>query len=465
VSRANDFDLMVVGGGPGGYTAAIRASQLGLNTALIERDALGGVCLNWGCIPTKALLECAELINDIRGAQRFGIDATLNSIDLAKIVGHSRKTADGLSAGVAWLLKKNGITHIVGEARLTEKGRLTVTPPQGSAREYRTPHTVLATGATLRSLPGTPDDPRIWSAREAMVPDAVPDTLTVIGAGAIGVEFASFYADLGTRVTLVEAAERIVPAEDPDISHHLEKSLAARGITCLTGTGFERVDPDESGLTVHLHSVGDTKPIRCDRLLIAVGVTANTADLGLEKLGVTLDRGFIAVDDFGATNVAGVYAIGDVAGPPWLAHKAAHEGTACVEKIAGLDPVAIARRAIPGCIYARPQVASIGLNEADATASGLTVRIGRFNLKANGKALASGHADGFTKVLVDSETGELLGAHMIGHGVSEQIQGFAVALGAELTDSELEATVFPHPTQSESIHEAVLDAAGIAINH
>ncbi len=464
MSKVNDYDLMVIGGGPGGYSAAIRSSQLGLKTALIEKAELGGVCLNWGCIPTKALLHCAELVNDIRSASKYGIDVTLNSIDIALMVGHSRNTASRLSSGVAYLIKKNGIDVIEGSAALKEPCVVTVSGATGE-RDYRSPHIVVATGATLRNLPDLdPQSPRVWSARDAMTPDANPGSLVVIGAGAIGVEFASFYADVGASVTLVEAADRILPTEDPEISARMQKALKSRGITCHTSTFFDSFTDGADQGVVQVRSGDTVSDIACDRVLVAVGVSANTDGLGLDSLGVALDRGFIQTDAHGATNVAGLYAIGDVAGAPWLAHKAVHEGVVCIEHLAGVDAKPAGERLIPGCIYARPQVASIGLTEPAAREAGRNFSVGRFDLQANGKALASGHGDGMVKVILDDDTGEILGAHMIGYGVSEQIQGYAIAMGAELTNKEFEEVVFPHPTQSEAMHEAVLDAEGIALN-
>ena len=465
MSKENDYDLMVVGGGPGGYTAAIRASQLGLKTALVERAELGGVCLNWGCIPTKALLHCAELVHDIQNASRYGIDATLHKVDIGAMVGHSRKTAERLSKGVAYLMQKNRIDVLTGQATLTGKGQLQVDDGASGVRTYRSPHIILATGASLRALPGLdPREPAVWSARDAMVPDELPASLVVIGAGAIGVEFASFYADLGCQVTLVEGAERILPTEDAEISARMARSLGSRGIVCLTSTFYDSAVVRDDHVDVTVTSNGGSQTVTAERVLVAVGVSANTDGLGLESLQVELSKGFISTDAYGATNVAGLYAIGDVAGAPWLAHKAVHEGVACVEKLAGLNPKPAGERLVPGCIYARPQVASIGMSEAQAQATGRAIKVGRFDLQANGKALASGHEDGLVKVVLDAGSGEILGAHMIGHGVSEQIQGYAIAMGAEITEHEFDEVIFPHPTQSEAMHEALLDANNAAIN-
>ena len=465
MSKANDYDLIVIGGGPGGYTAAIRGSQLGLKTALVEKATLGGVCLNWGCIPTKALLHCAEVIHDIQQAASFGITATIDNIDIAAVVAHSRQTAERLSKGVAFLMRKNQIDVLSGTASIAERGVLHVDLENGNARTCRSRHIIIATGASLRLLPGLEtDNDRIWTAREAMMPGKIPESLVIIGAGAIGVEFASFYADMGTQVTLVEAADRILPTEDDEISARMLKALSARGISCLTNTLCDGVTTDDQQATVELRSADNTQRLLCERLLVAVGVTANTDGLGIEELGVTVNEGFISTDADGATNVSGLYAIGDVSGPPWLAHKAVHEGIACVEKIAGLHPKPAGERLVPGCIYARPQIASIGLTETAARKAGKAIKVGRYDLQANGKALASGHGHGMVKVILDEVSGELLGAHMIGHGVSEQIQGYAIAMGAEITENEFDEIIFPHPTQSEAMHEALLDANGLAIN-
>lgn len=465
MSNANDYDLIVIGGGPGGYSAAIRGSQLGLKTALVEKADLGGVCLNWGCIPTKALLHCAELLHDIRLANRYGIDASVNTVDIGAMVAHSRETAERLSKGVAYLMQKNSIDVLQGHGVVKERGVLHVTLANGNSKDFRSPHIVIATGARLRLLPGLDaSDDCIWTAREAMVPTKIPASLVIIGAGAIGVEFASFYADLGAKVTLVEGADRILPTEDEEISARMAKALSSRGIECLTQTLFDGVVTAEGEATVTVRQGDKRQILTCERLLIAVGVEANTQDLGLEQLGVALDRGFIKTNVHGATNLAGLYAIGDVAGAPWLAHKAVHEGVACVENIAGLHSKPAGERLVPGCIYARPQVASIGMTESAARESGRPVKIGRHDLQANGKALASGHGNGLVKVILDDVTGEILGAHMIGHGVSEQIQGYAIAMGGEITAHEFEEVIFPHPTQSEAMHEALLDASGIAIN-
>lgn len=460
------FDLMVVGGGPGGYVAAIRAAQLGFKTALVEREHLGGVCLNWGCIPTKALLKGAEVAHTLHTADSFGFSVDNIRFDINKLVEHSRKVAGRLTQGIAYLMKKNAITVIDGEARITDKCRLTV-HKDGVDTEYRADHIVLATGARARNLPGIAvDGDPIWGAREAMTPKALPGRLLVIGAGAIGVEFASLYRDLGSEVTLVEAVDRILPAEDSEISALADKAFRARGIAIHTGTTVASVETNGAGTRALLRGKdGSEQAIDVDRVILAVGITGNIENLGLEALGVTTERGFIVTDEHCRTNVVGLYAIGDVAGPPWLAHKASHEGVYCVERIAGVSNAhPIDRTRIPGCTYCRPQVASIGFTEEQAKKTGRAIRVGRFNLTANGKALALGDSQGLVKTIFDATTGELLGAHMIGPEVTEQIQGFAIARSLEATEAELAGTVFPHPTLSEAMHESILAALDRAIH-
>jgi len=460
------FDLMVVGGGPGGYVAAIRAAQLGFKTALVEREHLGGVCLNWGCIPTKALLRGAEVAHTLHNADAFGFSVDNIQFDISKLVAHSRGVASRLTQGIAYLMKKNAITVIDGEARVSDKCRLTV-HKDGVDTEYQADHILLATGARARNLPGiTVDGDRVWGAREAMTPEALPDRLLVIGAGAIGVEFASLYRDLGSEVTLVEAVDRILPAEDSEISALADKAFRTRGIAIHTGTTVSAVEPHGSGARVLLRSSdGQEQAVEVDKVILAVGITGNIDNLGLEALGVTTDRGFIVTDERCRTNVVGLYAIGDVAGPPWLAHKASHEGVYCVERIAGVAGAhPLDKTRIPGCTYCRPQVASIGLTEEQARKTGRAIRVGRFNLAANGKALAIADSQGLVKTVIDDATGELLGAHMIGPEVTEQIQGFAIARSLEATEVELAGTVFPHPTLSEAMHESILAALDRAIH-
>ncbi|MFA7555749.1 MAG: dihydrolipoyl dehydrogenase [Spongiibacteraceae bacterium] len=459
------YDLIVVGGGPGGYVAAIRAAQLGFKTALIEKQELGGVCLNWGCIPTKALLRGADVAHTLKEAEHFGFNLGEVTFDIKKLVQHSRSTASKLSQGIGYLMKKNGITVIKGTASLLDKDLLAVTTDNNTIN-CSAKHIILATGATARNLPSIKiDGDRIWGAREAMTPTQLPEKLLVIGAGAIGVEFASLYNDLGSEVTLVEALERITPAEDEEISALAKKAFTKRGIKILTNTTLTKLTTSSNCATAILNSNGEEQSITVDRVILAVGISGNIQQLGLETLGVKTDRGFICTDEFNKTNVVGLYAIGDVAGPPWLAHKASHEAVICVEKIAGVDGVkALNKTRIPGCTYCRPQIASIGLTEAQAVAKGYELRVGRFNLSANGKALAMHDAEGLVKTIFDKNSGELLGAHMIGPEVTEQIQGFGIAQQLEATEHELLHTVFAHPTISEAMHESILDGLGIAIH-
>lgn len=463
---AQHFDLMVVGGGPGGYVAAIRAAQLGFKTALVEREHLGGICLNWGCIPTKALLRGAEVAHTLHNAEAFGFSVDNVGFDIRKLVAHSRSVAGRLTQGIGYLMKKNGITVIDGEAKVSDKCLLTVTR-DGKDETYKADHILLATGARPRNLPGIAiDGDRIWGAREAMTPEALPERLLVIGAGAIGVEFASLYDDLGSDVTLVEAVDRILPAEDEEVSALADKLFRKRGMAIHTATTVSAVENTANGVRATLKgSDGNEEAIEVDRVILAVGITGNIENLGLEALGVTTDRGFITTDDYCRTNLVGLYAIGDVAGAPWLAHKASHEGVLCVEKIAGVEGVKpLDPNRVPGCTYCRPQVASIGLTETQARATGRAIKVGRIDLASNGKALALKDSDGFVKTLFDSASGELLGAHMIGPEVTEQIQGFGIAQALEATEHELMHTIFAHPTLSESMHEAVLDSVGIAIH-
>jgi dihydrolipoamide dehydrogenase len=462
---ADQYDLIVIGGGPGGYVAAIRAAQLGFKTALVEQADLGGVCLNWGCIPTKTLLRGAEVAHTLRHAEQFGFTVQGVQFDIGKLVKHSRSVAERLSQGIAYLMKKHGIAVLQGHARVSAKCELTI-EHEGNSAVYRADHIVLATGARARQLSALPiDGTLIWGAREAMTPEALPRRLLVVGAGAIGVEFASLYSDLGSEVTLVEALERILPVEDAEISTLAHEAFSARGIRIHTGTRVETAQMRGGEVTALLiDKQGKEQSITVDRVIVAVGIIGNIEDLGLEALGVTTARGFIQTDAFGATNVVGLYAVGDVAGPPWLAHKASHEAVLCVEHIAGRAVKPLRRDTIPGCTYCRPQIASIGLTEAAAIAAGHSVRVGRFRFNANGKALAIDDAHGLVKTIFDERTGELLGAHMIGPEVTEQIQGFGIARTLEATEAELMHTVFAHPTLSEAMHESVLDAFGRALH-
>ncbi|HEX8573373.1 MAG TPA: dihydrolipoyl dehydrogenase [Allosphingosinicella sp.] len=452
------YDLIVLGSGPGGYVAAIRASQLGMKVAIVEREKLGGICLNWGCIPTKALLRTSEIYHYMTHASAYGLVAEKPGFDLAKIVDRSRKVAGQLNAGVKGLMKKNKVTVVEGEGKLAGKGKLQVGDKSLEAR-----HILIATGARARDLPfAKADGERIWTYRHAMVPKVMPTRLLVIGSGAIGVEFASFYSDMGAEVTIVEMLDRILPVEDEDVSAFVHKQLAKQGMKIHVSSGVEKLETGPNGVKATLKG-GDVQEF--SHAIVAIGIVPNTENIGLEALGVKTDRGHIAVDGFGRTNVEGVYAIGDVTGPPWLAHKASHEGVVCVEAIAGGKPHPFETWNIPGCTYSRPQVASVGLTEAKAKEGGRKVRVGKFPFIGNGKAIALGEAEGFVKTVFDAETGELLGAHMVGAEVTELIQGYAVARQLETTEADLMHTIFPHPTLSEMMHESVLDAYGRAVHY
>jgi dihydrolipoamide dehydrogenase len=455
---ADSYDLIVLGSGPGGYVAAIRASQLGLKVAIVEREKLGGICLNWGCIPTKALLRTSEINHYLTHASAYGLSAEKVSFDLAKIVDRSRKVAGQLNAGVKGLMKKNKVTVVEGEGKLAGKGILQV-----GDKTLQAKHIIVATGARARDLPfAKADGERIWTYRHAMVPNAMPTKLLVIGSGAIGVEFASFYSDMGAEVTIVEMLDRILPVEDEDVSAFVHKALTKQGMKLHVASGVEKLETSASGVRATLKG-GDVQDF--SHAIVAIGIVPNTENIGLEALGVKTERGHIAVDGFGRTNVEGIYAIGDVTGPPWLAHKASHEGVVCVEAIAGGKPHAFETWNIPGCTYSRPQVASVGLTEARAKEQGRKVKVGKFPFIGNGKAIALGEAEGFVKTVFDAETGELLGAHMVGAEVTELIQGYAVARQLETTEEDLMHTVFPHPTLSEMMHESVLDAYGRAVHY
>jgi dihydrolipoamide dehydrogenase len=457
----SNFDLVVIGGGPGGYVAAIRASQLGFSTALVEKEQLGGICLNWGCIPTKALLRTAEIKTLIEHAEDFGLKVGPIKVDLKAVVDRSRKISAQLVGGIKHLMKKNKITVFEGHGRLKGGGKISVDTSAGT-QEISAKHIILATGATARSLPGIePDGKLIWAARHAMMPEALPKSLLIIGSGAIGIEFASFYRTLGTEVTVVELQNRILPQEDEEISTLAQKSFEKQGIKFLLGTSVEKLSKDKDSVKVSLQGKEQT----FDRVVLAVGIVGNTSDIGLEKTKVKIEKGQIVVNEWSQTAESGIYAIGDVTGAPWLAHKASHEGIICVEKIAGLphvQPLKVLN--IPGCTYSLPQVASIGLTEAQAKAAGHDLKVGRFPYKANGKALALGETDGLIKTIFDNKTGALLGAHMIGAEVTELIQGFGIAKTLETTEAELMHSIFPHPTLSEMMHESVLDAYKQAIH-
>jgi dihydrolipoamide dehydrogenase len=459
---ADTYDLIVLGSGPGGYVAAIRASQLGLTTAIVEREKLGGICLNWGCIPTKALLRTSEINHYLTHAAAYGLTAEKVSFDLAKIVDRSRKVAGQLNAGVKGLMKKNKITVLEGEGAIVGKGRLTVTK-DGAKTELQAKHIIVATGARARDLPfAKADGNKIWTYRHAMVPKEMPTKLLVIGSGAIGVEFASFYSDMGAEVTIVEMLDRILPVEDEDVSAFVHKALTKQGMKIHVSSGVDKLETTGSGVRATLKG-GAVEEF--SHAIVAIGIVPNTENIGLEALGVTTNRGHIVTDGYGRTNVEGIYAIGDVTGPPWLAHKASHEGVICVEAIAGKKPHPMETGNIPGCTYSRPQVASVGLTEAKAKESGLKVKVGKFPFIGNGKAIALGEAEGFVKTVFDESTGELLGAHMVGAEVTELIQGYVVARQLETTEADLMHTIFPHPTLSEMMHESVLDAYGRAIHY
>ncbi|HEY0313423.1 MAG TPA: dihydrolipoyl dehydrogenase [Allosphingosinicella sp.] len=459
---ADTYDLIVLGSGPGGYVAAIRAAQLGMKVAIVEREKLGGICLNWGCIPTKALLRTSEIYHYMTHASAYGLIAEKPGFDLAKIVDRSRKVAGQLNAGVKGLMKKNKITVVEGDGALTGKGGLKVVK-DGKTTALQSKHIIVATGARARDLPfAKADGERIWTYRHAMVPKVMPTKLLVIGSGAIGVEFASFYSDMGAEVTIVEMLDRILPVEDEDISAFVHKALTKQGMKILTSSGVEKLETGPNGVKATLKG-GDVQDF--SHCIVAIGIVPNTEGVGLEALGVKTDRGHIATDGYGRTNVEGLYAIGDVTGPPWLAHKASHEGVVCVEAIAGKNPHPFETWNIPGCTYSRPQVASVGLTEAKAKEGGRAVKVGKFPFIGNGKAIALGEAEGFVKTVFDAQTGELLGAHMVGAEVTELIQGYAVARQLETTEADLMETVFPHPTLSEMMHESVLDAYGRAIHY
>ena len=463
----NTFDLVVVGAGPGGYVAAIRAAQLGMKVAIVEREHLGGICLNWGCIPTKALLRSSEIYHLLHRLDEFGFSADNISFDAKKIVARSRAVADQLSKGVAHLLKKNKVTIIQGEGHLAGTGKLQVSNGGKKATDVEAKHIVIATGARARDLPNIQADGKlIWSYKEAMVPDAVPKSLLVIGSGAIGVEFASFYRRLGADVTVIEIIDRILPVEDEEISAAALKAFQKQGMKIYTGTSVDAVKKGKGNATATIkHKDGVSESVTVERVILAVGITGNTENIGLEEAGVKVDRGHIVINEWMETSVPGVYAIGDVCGPPWLAHKASHEGVICVEKIAGIKNIhPIDTSNIPGCTYCDPQIASVGLTEAAAKEAGHEVKVGRFPYIGNGKAIALGETDGMIKTVFDTKTGELLGAHMIGAEVTELIQGYGIAKTLETTESELMHTIFAHPTLSEMMHESVLDAYGRAIH-
>jgi len=459
------FDLVVVGGGPGGYVAAIRAAQLGMKTAVVEREHLGGICLNWGCIPTKALLRSSEINHLLGHLGEYGFSADNIRFDLEKIVKRSRSVAKQLASGVGHLLKKNKVTVFDGQGSLAGPHTLKVTKATKPVATLKAPHIILATGARARQLPGLESDGAlIWSYKDAMVPKTMPKKLLVIGSGAIGIEFASFFRNMGAEVTVVEVLDRILPVEDAEISAFAQKAFDKQGIKILLNAKVTNAQKSADSITVSVETKGKTQQITVDRVISAAGIVGNTEDLGLEGTKIVVEKTHVKIDEFCRTGEPGVYAIGDLAGAPWLAHKASHEGVVCVEKIAGLNVHPIDWTNIPGCTYCRPQIASVGLTETRAKAEGHELRVGRFPFIGNGKAIAMGEPEGLVKVVFDAKTGELLGAHMIGAEVTEMIQGYAIARSLETTEEELMHTVFPHPTVSETMHEAVLDAYGRVVH-
>src|SRR5579872_3472295 len=462
----DSYDVAILGGGPGGYVAAIRAAQLGMKTCLVEREHLGGICLNWGCIPTKALLRTSEIYHLMQHASDFGLAADNIRFDAAKVVARSRAVAKQLSNGVGFLMRKNKVTVVMGEGKLAGKGKVAVTKDGKQAANLEAKHIILATGARARSLPGLePDGKFVWTYKEAMIPEAIPKSLLVVGSGAIGIEFASFYRDMGAEVTVVEVLPRILPVEDEEISAFAHKAFEKQGIKIHTGATVKSLKKGKDNVTATVEAGGKSFDLTIDRVISAVGIVGNVEGIGLEGTGVKVDRTHVVVDEWLRTGEPGVYAIGDLVGPPWLAHKAMHEGVICVEKIAGQKDVhPLNVRNVPGNTYCHPQVASVGLTEAAAKAAGKQVKVGRFPFVGNGKAIAMGETEGFIKTVFDAGTGELLGAHMIGAEVTELIQGYTVAKSLETTEAELMATIFPHPTLSEMMHESVLDAYGRAIH-
>jgi dihydrolipoamide dehydrogenase len=467
------FDIIVIGSGPGGYVTAIRAAQLGLKTAIVERAYLGGICLNWGCIPTKALLRSAEIYHYLQNANSYGLKADRVSFDAKAVVERSRGVAKRLNDGVAFLMKKNKISVIWGEATLERPGAISVTAaktagPKGAlgAGRYAAKHIIIATGARPRVLPGLePDQRLVWTYFEAMLPPAIPKSLLVVGSGAIGMEFASFFRAFGAEVTVVEILPQILPAEDAEIAAFARKAFERQGIKIITQAKLTKLEKHADGVTASVEDdKGGRQDLGAERVISAVGVVGNIEHLGLEKLGVKTSRTTIEVDGYGRTNVAGIYAIGDVAGPPMLAHKAEHEGVVCVEAIQGLKPHPLDKTKIPGCTYCQPQIASVGVSEQAAKAEGRAIKVGRFPFVGNGKAIALGEDQGLVKTIFDAGTGQLLGAHMVGAEVTELIQGFVIAMQLETTEEDLMHTVFPHPTLSETMHESVLDAFGRVIH-
>ena len=461
---AKSFDLIVIGAGPGGYVAAIRAAQLGLKTVVVEREHMGGICLNWGCIPTKAMLRSSEVFHLMERAKDFGLSAQGIGYDLDAVVKRSRAVAKQLSSGVSHLIKKNKVTAIMGEATLSGKGKVSVTTDKGT-EDLTAPNIILATGARARELPGLEaDGDLVWTYKHALVPPRMPKKLLVIGSGAIGIEFASFYNTLGTDTTVVEVMDRILPVEDAEISAFAKKSFVKQGMKIMEKAMVKQLDRGKGKVTAHIESGGKVETHEFDTVISAVGIVGNVEGLGLEAAGVKVDRSHVVTDEYCRTGVEGVWAIGDIAGAPWLAHKASHEGVMVAEMIAGGHPHPVKPESIAGCTYCHPQVASVGYSEAKAKELGYDVKVGRFPFIGNGKAIALGEAEGMVKTVFDAKTGELLGAHMVGAEVTELIQGYVVGRQLETTEEDLMHTVFPHPTLSEMMHESVLDAYGRAIH-
>lgn len=463
-AKSNSFDVIVVGAGPGGYVAAIRAAQLGKTVAIVEREHLGGICLNWGCIPTKALLRSSEVFHLMGRAKEFGLSATKIDYDLGAVVKRSRDVAGQLSSGIGHLMKKNKITVVMGAATLPAQGRVSVKTDKG-VQELSAPNIIMATGARARELPGLEaDGERVWTYKHALNPPHMPKKLLVIGSGAIGIEFASFYNTLGAETTVVEVMDRVLPVEDAEISKFAHKQFVKQGMKIMAKSMVKQLDRSKDKVTAHIEVAGKIEKHDFDTVISAVGIVGNTENLGLEALGVKLDRSHVVVDEFCRTGVDGVFAIGDIAAPPWLAHKASHEGVMVAEMIAGQKPHAVRPESIAGCTYCTPQVASVGYTEAKAKELGYEIKVGRFPFMGNGKAIALGEAEGMVKTIFDAKTGELLGAHMIGAEVTELIQGYVVGRQLETTEEDLMQTVFPHPTLSEMMHESVLDAYGRVIH-
>ncbi|WP_394761667.1 dihydrolipoyl dehydrogenase [Phenylobacterium sp.] len=468
-TKAGSFDVIIIGSGPGGYVTAIRASQLGMTVAIVERELLGGICLNWGCIPTKALLKSGEVYEQLDHLADYGLSVEKRGFDFDKVVQRSRKVSAQLNAGVAFLMKKHGVEVVEGAATLTKGSpapNVVVALKAGGSRTLIGKSVIVATGARARTIPAIglePDGERVWTYREALVPKSAPKSLIVIGSGAIGLEFASFFRALGSDVTVVEALPRILPVEDEEVSKAALKAFEKRGLKFRVPANVKKLTKTKSGVAVEIEAGGKAETLEAEVAIVAVGIVGNVEDIGLEALGVKIERTHIVTDRHGATGVPGLYAIGDVAGPPWLAHKASHEGVHCIEHIAGLKPTNI-DSPIPGCTYSTPQIASVGLTEAQAREQGREPKVGRFPFRVNGKAIASGETDGFVKTVFDGKTGALIGAHMIGAEVTEMIQGYVIAMTCEATEAELQGAIFPHPTMSEAMHEASLDAYGLVLH-